>query len=89
MTLILPSPVLPTSATVTVTVAAFAVTDGEDFCLWSYPHPRVFDTAAEAAEAAASVCFHPRRMAGPARVEPVTVETTRWGTVLSVVRTTA
>jgi hypothetical protein len=81
--------VLPASAIATVAVAAFAVTDGEDFCLWDYPHPRVFRTAEEAAEAAARVCFHPRRMAGPARVEPVTVETTRWGTVLSVVRTTA
>jgi hypothetical protein len=84
--MILPSPVLPASATATVTVAAFAVTDGDDYCLWDYPHPRVFRTAEEAAEAAARVCFHPRRMAGPARVQPVTLTLTRWGTVLSVER---
>ncbi len=86
MPLVLPAPVLPATATATVTVAAYAVTDGEDFCLWNYPHPRVFRTAEEAAEAAARVCFHPRLMAGPARVEPVTVETTRWGTTLAVER---
>lgn len=64
----------------------FAVTDGEDFVLWDYPHARTFETRSLAEYAATQVCYHPHRMAGAPRVEQVTIEVTKHGTVLSVKR---
>lgn len=60
---------------------AYTVTDGEDIV-----KARTWDTREAAEEAMRDMCFHPKRHAGPFRVEPVQVEVSRWGTVLAVTR---
>ena len=89
-TLILPATnvgVIP--ADLTSTFTAYTVTDGEDFAAGGYPLPRWWETEAEAAEVMRNLCWHPRRFAGPFRVEPVEVVRTKYGTTLSVKRITA
>lgn len=78
---------LPTNLSSTFT--AYTITDGEDFCEGSYPLPRTFKTKSEAADVMSRMCWHPKRFAGPFRVEPVTVVRSMWGTTLSVERLAA
>ena len=66
----------------------FTVTDGADIVAGGYPLPRTWGTQEEAAEAMRDMCWSPRRFAGPFRVEPVRVESSKWGTTLSVERVT-
>lgn len=68
----------------TTTHIAYTITDGQDFAAGGYPFPRTWDTAEAAEKAMAGMCWHPGRFAGPFKMVPVEVETSRWGTVLSV-----
>lgn len=74
------------SASLSTTTVAYVVTDGEDIVSGGYPLPATWPTAEGAREKMAGMCWHPRRFAGPFRVEAVEVETSRWGTTLAVRR---
>lgn len=65
---------------------AYTITDGAEIVSGGYPLSRTWDTQEAAAAAMKEMCWHPKRHAGPFRVETVKVETTQWGTVLSVTR---
>lgn len=66
---------------------AYAITDGEDFVAWSFPGTPCTWPTREAAEwAAKGLTWHPKRYAGPFRVEEVVVDATPLGTVLAVTR---
>lgn len=83
MTLSLPTISLPSTPPNLIS-SEFTVSDGEDLVAGGYPLPRTWPTREGAESAMDSMCWHPRRFAGPFRVVPVTVTRSPYGTVLAV-----
>lgn len=75
---------VPSDLTQTETV--WTVTDGEEFTVWIGQKPQVLATREEAEAVMGRLCWHPRRCAGPFRVEAVEATYTKYGTLLSVRR---
>jgi len=88
-TFILPTTTISLPSDLTSTFIAYTITDGDDICAGGYPLPRWWETEAEAAKVMGDMCWHPRRFAGPFRVEAVDVVCTKYGTTLSVKRIAA